>query len=274
MTPKPTTVRLHAGRAPSLPRLVLVAAVCVASLAAAAPEVSLSIGGAAFPAVKPSARLEAAVVDVTGERWDLSRDVTRGLVAPGLALGLRLRFGSFTAALEASLAFASFANEAGKTGQLYGATVALPLGLRRTLGPLEVTAFAGPALVFGGFGLGTLSRREGRPIDFGSVRFFDDETALHLVDTSVGLVAGAEVRVPLRGALSAFVQVGGQVTVWATRSFNLAGFVDEAQSRVEWSLRPLSDSAITASLGGRSLGDPQALSFSGPRVSAGLALTW
>lgn len=273
MTPRHTAT-LPPALGQSLRRLVLVAASCLAALATAAPEVSLSVGGAAFPATKPSARLEASVVDVTGERWDLSRDVTSGLVAPGLALGLRLRFGSFIAALEASLAFASFANEAGKTGQLYGATVALPLGVRTLAGPFELTAFAGPVLVFGGFGLGTLARRDGQPIDFGTVRFFDDETALHLVDTSVGLVAGAEVRVPLRGALSAVVQLGGQVTWWTTRSFNLAGFVDEAQSRVEWSQRPLTDAAITASLGGRSLGDAQALSFSGPRVSAGLAFTW
>ncbi|MDX2009131.1 MAG: hypothetical protein SFW67_03015 [Myxococcaceae bacterium] len=254
--------------------MVFSAGVALASTSAAAPEVSLSVGGAAFPASKPAARLDASIVDVTGERWDLSRDVSAGLVAPGLSLGLRLRFGSFTAALEAALAFASFANESGKTGQLYGATLALPLGVHRHLGPFEVTAFVGPLVVFGGFGLGTLSRREDRPIDFGSVRYFDDETALHLVDTSVGLVAGGEVRVPLRGALSAFVQVGGQLAWWTARSFNLAGYTDEAQSRVEWSPRPLNDSAISSRLGGRSLDDVQALSFSGPRLSAGLAFTW
>jgi hypothetical protein len=241
------------------------------SLAHAAPEVAFGVGAGLLPSRHAPSTLDVTVIDTTGARWDLRQDVPASLVTPGLTLRVDVRWKHLTVGLDAAIAFASFANEAGKTGRTYGATLTLPLGLRQTVGPFDVSAFAGPSLVFGGYGFGTLARKDGAPITFGETRFFDDETALHLLDTSFGLTAGLDVRVPLTPMVSLFAQVSGLTVLWSSRAFNLAGYADEAQSRVEWSRRSLDDPALAVRFDGRRF-DARAsvFGFDGPRFLAGL----
>ncbi len=249
---------------------IIIHSLVMPTWAHSALETSFHLGAANFPSHLSATRLEASVVDATGQQWDLSRDLTNQALTPGLDLGLRFTSGFLTASLQGTVAFVSFGNEKNKTGSLYGATLALPLGVRTTKGSFELSAFAGPAIVFGGFGLGTLARQNGAPIDFGSVRFFDDETAVHMVDISFAGLLGLETSMQLGKSLSAFVQLSEQFVLSSSRSFNLAGYTDEAQSTVEWSARSLDDPAIMATVDGQSLGDRTKLSFSGLRLVLGL----
>lgn len=243
----------------------------VASTARAAPELAFGLGPGLLPARHEASRLDVTVLDQTGTRWDWSDQRAASVVGPGLVVRAEVRWSAFSIGLDAALSFASFATEQGKTGKTYGATLSLPFGLRTRHGPLEFVALAGPALVLGGYGFGTFARQGGQPIDFGEVQFFDDETALHLIDTSVGVMAGLEVRGRLTDTLSLFVQVTGFSMFASSRTFNVAGFVDEAQSKVEWSRRSLNDPAVSVRFDGRRFdATTTVFGFDGPRVVIGL----
>lgn len=250
--------------------------VLVARLSFAEPvTVSFGAGVSALPARISRGALEARVTDSVGQTWAWTEVVGGALVGPGVSLLFDVRWRQLVVGLQADLALTSFANEAGKRGRLYGANVSLPVGLRHQLGPLEVTAFVAPTLVFGGAGIGTVARQAGAPIQFGDVRFFDDETALHLLETTFAVTAGLDVRLELRRGLAAFVSVSGVQPVVTDRAWNIAGYTDEAQSQVQWHRRALTDAAIDVRFDGKRLADaPGVLGFDGPRVTAGLAASW
>ncbi len=253
------------------PMVVASAVLLTASVARAGPELAFGVGAAALPARHDRTTLDVTVVDATGTRWDWTHVTSPSLLTPGLMVRAELRWPVFTVGLDAALAFTSFASEAGKLGRTYGATVSLPLGFRVRRGPVELVALAGPSVVFGGYGFGSFARQQNQPIDFGAVRFFDDETALHLLDTSVGVMAGLEVRVPLSRAVALFFQVTGVSVLASSRAFNLAGYVDEAQSKVEWSQRPLSDPALSVRFDGQRFDRATtAFGFDGPRRVVGI----
>lgn len=250
--------------------------VLIGSVGLAAPvTVSFGAAGSVLPARLNRGALEARVTDSVGQTWSWTSVTSGALVGPGMTLVFDVRWRQLVVGLQADLSFVSFADENGKRGKLYGANVLLPLGLRQRLGPLELAAFVAPTIVFGGAGIGSFARQAGAPIQFVDVRFFDDETALHLLETTFAVTAGLDVRLELRRGLSAFVSVSGVQPLVTDRAWNIAGYADEAQSQVQWHRRAFTDPAIDVRFDGERLADaPGVLGFDGPRVSAGLVASW
>jgi hypothetical protein len=222
------------------------------SLASAdTPTLSIGVGVGALPARQDAARVEVNMADVAGQTWSWSFDAPGSMVAPGIALRADLRWKRFTVGLTADAYLRSFAGEAGKQGHLYGAALAMPLGVRFPLSRGALTTFAAPTVMFGGFGFGSFGRIDNKPIDFGGVRFFDDETAVHLLEKEFAVAAGLDVEIPVTEAVSLFATVGGSLTMFRSRRYNIAGFTDEAQSDVTWFRQPLSSAAVQARFDGQ-----------------------
>ncbi len=257
----------------SLRIALLLSAIAGWRSAAQSPSFSLALGAGLLPATSTVRQVDAAVTDDGGRSWAWAFQSPAPAPAGGLTLCASLHWGVWIFGLDVDVYGISFASEVGKRGRLYGALLSTPFGLRSTFGPLELTGFVAPTLVLGGFGFGTFAQ-QGAPIDFGT-RFFDDETALHLLETSFGLAAGVEARVPLGAGLELFVAVSGLRVLATQRALNIAGFADEAQSKVEWVRRPLGGGGVAIRLDGTPLeASGTALGFDGVRLVSGLAYRW
>jgi hypothetical protein len=125
-------------------------------------------------------------------------------LATGLNAQVDFRWRVLLVGISTDIYFASFADELGKRGKL----MAPPS--RFVFPRVEIAGFIAPTLVLGGAGFGSLLRQNGNPIQFDSTQFFDDETAIRLLETSFALTLGIDARLRLFDAFSLFATVSVQ----------------------------------------------------------------
>jgi hypothetical protein len=250
---------------------IAVMALLAEGASAESATVSFGFGAGLLPARQAAARAEMQVADTGGQSWSWAFESPSSFVAPGFELRGDVRWKRLVVGLTADAYLSSFANEANRKGRLYGALISLPVGLRFCFSYVSIEAFGAPFIALGGFGLGTFGRIANAPIEFGQVRFYDDETALHMVEASGGLSAGINLLIAVTASLSVFVTASGLLTLFRNRSYNIAGYSDEAQSEVKWVSQPLSSSAVRARLNGSPLlNSSPGLDLNGLRMVIGL----
>ena len=177
-------------------------------------------------------------------------------------LGFTLRYGiviadKFSVSLAASPYFGSFASEREKKDRIYGAQLDFTAGYRLTFGRslsesvlLVLEPSCRVAYTFGGYSLGYFAGAKKEWLQFGDTKFYDTETAFHLIDNNLGIAPALKASWDMGFGIMAIVDLAWMVNLSRQTVFNIAGLGKDKQS-VEWLQKPLTNDTIRFLMDGK-----------------------
>jgi hypothetical protein len=170
-------------------------------------------------------------------------------------LGFTLRYGivideKMSFSLAASPYLGSFASEQEKKDRVYGVQFDFTAGYRFTFVQSQSTPWLFAvepscrlAYTIGGYSLGYFSGVKKEWLQFGETKFYDAETAFHLIDNNLGIAPCVKAIWNLGGGLMVVADVSWMLNLSRQTVFNIAGVGADKQT-VEWLQKPLANESI------------------------------
>ena len=246
-------------------------------------ELTIAVG--VLPAWKAERNVQFRAIDEAPLAVrDTLNDNFRSRAAFG-ELGFTVRYGvviaeKFSLSLAASPYLSSFASEPEKKDKIYGAQVDFTAGYRFTFGQsssglwlFALEPSCRVAYTIGGYSMGYFAGVKKEWLQFGGTRFYDAETAFHLIDNNLGIAPALKASWNLGSSVLAVVDLAWMVNLSRQTQFNIAGFGEDKRS-VEWVQKPLTNENIRFLLDGSPVLQTsihEMFSFSRLTVSVGLA---
>lgn len=166
-----------------------------------------------------------------------------------LRYAVRLEQG-WTLGIAASPYFGSFASEDDKKDRMYGIQFDAALGYRFALLQssngsylLALEPSCKIAYTIGGYSLGTFAGVKKEWLQFGDTKFYDPETAFHLIDNNLGVVPSFKVLLHLGSGVAICAEAGWMLNLSRRTEYNIAGYIEDKQT-VRWQALPLSTDTL------------------------------
>lgn len=225
-------------------------------------ELTIAVG--TLPAWKAERNVEFRAIDAAPPALrDTLNSAFRSRAAFG-ELGFTLRYGmvldeTVSLSLAASPYFGSFASEQEKKDRVYGVQFDFTAGYRILFGQSQSASWLFAlepscrlAYTLGGYSLGYFSGVKKEWLQFGETKFYDAETAFHLIDNNVGIAPCVKALWNPGGGVMVVADVSWMLNLSRQTVFNIAGFGSDKQT-VQWLQKPLANESIRYLVDGNSV---------------------
>ncbi len=223
-------------------------------------EFTIAVG--TLPAWKAERNVEFRAIDAAPTALrDTLNSAFRSRAAFG-ELGFTLRYGmvideKVSLSLAASPYFGSFASEQEKKDRVYGVQFDFTAGYRFTFVQSQSASWLFAvepscrlAYTIGGYSLGYFSGVKKEWLQFGETKFYDAETAFHLIDNNLGIAPCVKALWNPGGGVMVVADVSWMLNLSRQTVFNIAGVGADKQT-VEWLQKPLENESIRYEVDGR-----------------------
>lgn len=224
----------------------------------------LTIAVATLPAWKAERNVQFRAIDAASPALrDTLNSTFRSRTTFG-ELGFTLRYGmvideKVSLSLAASPYFGSFASEQEKKDRVYGVQFDFTAGYRILFGQSQsalwlfaVEPSCRLAYTIGGYSLGYFSGVKKEWLQFGETKFYDAETAFHLIDNNMGIAPCVKALWNPGGGVMVVADVSWMLNFSRQTVFNIAGFGADKQT-VQWLQKPLENESIRYDVDGKSV---------------------